>query len=248
MTNSQLYSTIFKRKSIRKYDLTPLDTKTLAEIKEYAKHLTPVNKDIKYQLSFLNADDVKNLFPIKAPHYVCIHSEKKDGYLLNAGFLLQQMDLYFSVNNLGSCWLGMAKPTKEIPDVNNMEFVIMIAFGRTPEKVHRSNVSEFKRKSLADITNVSGMDDILETIRIAPSATNSQPWYICGSAEELIVCRESLNFIKAPILGKNNQIDVGIALYHLYLALDHNNKKVAFDLQKQPAPKGYEFMIKVKVN
>jgi nitroreductase len=248
MTNSQLYQSIFQRKSIRKYDLTPLDTKTLTDIKEYANHLAPVDKSIQYQLSFLNANDVKNLFPIKAPHYVCIHSEKKDGYLLNAGFLLQQMDLFFSANNLASCWLGMAKPTKEIPDVNNMEYVIMIAFGKSPEKVHRTNVSEFKRKGLSAITNVTGMDDIFESIRIAPSANNSQPWFISGTTDELIISRESLNFIKAPLLGKTNQIDIGIALCHLWLALDHKGKKATFDLQKQNAPKGYEFMIKVKVN
>ena|GEM_PF-3748051 len=32
---------------------------------------------------------------------------------MNAGFLLQQIDLYLSDSNLASCWLGMAKPSKE---------------------------------------------------------------------------------------------------------------------------------------
>jgi hypothetical protein len=38
----------------------------------------------------------------KAPHYIAVFSQAKEGYLTNVG-LLQQMDLYFSANSLGSC-------------------------------------------------------------------------------------------------------------------------------------------------
>ena len=43
-----------------------------------------------------------------------------------------------------------------------------------------------------------------------------------------------------------NQIDIGIALCHLGLSLDHQGKSVIFDFEKIPAPSGYEFMVKVK--
>jgi nitroreductase len=41
------YPIIFKRKSIRDYDLTPLDENTLTEISEYTNILKPLYYDIK---------------------------------------------------------------------------------------------------------------------------------------------------------------------------------------------------------
>ena len=248
MENKQLYNAILNRKSIRKYDMNPIDATAMNDIKKYAGSIKPLDKSIQYEFSYLSTDNVKNLLPIKAPHYICLYSEKKDGYLMNAGYLLQQIDLYLSANNLGSCWLGMAKPTKDVPQMRNgMEYVIMLAFGNTKEQVHRTNVSEFKRNSLSSISNIIGLDDLIEPVRIAPSASNTQPWFLSGNANDIIVSREELNFLKAPIYGKMNQIDIGIALCHLWLSLDHQGKVATFDFHKVIVPKGYEFMATIKV-
>lgn len=115
MTNSQLYHAIFHRRSIRKYDMSPLPADTIEKLKEYASGTKPLDESIRYEFAYLGTADVKNLLPIKAPHYICLYSEKKGNYLMNTGFLLQQVDLYLSDNNLASCWLGMAKPAKGVP-------------------------------------------------------------------------------------------------------------------------------------
>lgn len=249
MTNSQLYETIFKRKSIRKFDMTPLDAATISGIKNYAAKIRPLDKEIKYEFIYLGSNDVKNLLAIKAPHYICIYSEKKDGYLMNAGFLLQQMDLYFSANNLGSCWLGMAKVSAEIPDKKNgMEFVIMLAFGKAAETLYRSGIAEYKRKSLGEITNLRDGRELLEPVRIAPSASNSQPWYISGSKEEIVVSRKSLNIIMAPIFNKMNQIDIGIALCHLWISLEYQGLIPEFAFKEVAVPKGYDYMATIHVS
>lgn len=248
MTNAQLFNTIFTRKSIRKYKVTPLATETLTGIKEYARHIKPLDESIRYEIDYLCADDVKGLLSIKAPHYMCFFSEKREGYLMNAGYLLQQIDLYLSANDLGSCWLGMAKPSKDVPSMKNgMEFVIMLAFGSAEVEVHRTDIAAFNRKSLSLISTVTGAEELLEPVRLAPSATNSQPWFFSGDINEIIVSREKLNFIKVPLYGKMNQIDIGIALCHLMLSLENKGKKATFDFHKDTVPSGYEFMAKVKV-
>ena len=248
MNNSKLYDTIFIRKSIRKYDMIPLSETVLKELQQYANTVCPLDRNIAYEFSYLTTNDVKNILPIKAPHYICLYSEKKDGYLMNAGYILQHIDLYLSANNLGSCWLGMAKPSKDVPQtLNGKDFVIMLAFGNTSEKVHRENISEFNRKSLTSITDILGIDHILEPVRLSPSASNTQTWYFSGSSDEIMLSREKLNLIKAPIYGKMNQIDSGIAICHLCLALEHNNKTAIFDFKETEAPKGYESMLKIKV-
>lgn len=248
MNNNQLYETIFLRRSIRKYDLTLLPAETLSKVKEFASTVKPINAMINHEFMFLSTDDVKNILPIKAPHYVCLYSEKKDNYLMNAGFLLQQIDLFLSANNLASCWLGMAKPNKQVPEQKDgLEFVIMLAFGNSNEPIHREGRSGFNRESMSEITSINGADELLEPVRLAPSASNTQPWFFSGKLEEIIVSREKLNLMKAPLYGKMNQIDIGIALCHLWLSLDHQGKAPVYDFQKAPAPSGYEFMVKVKV-
>lgn len=247
MTNLELYNTIFKRKSIRKYDMTPLNDEVLAGIKDYTDKLKPLDDSIKYSFEFIGSKDVKFMMPVKlAPHYICIYSEKKQGYLMNAGYLLQQVDLYLSVNNIGSCWLGMGKPAKGIMNhANGQEFVIMLAFGNAAEQVHRESASEFKRKSIDEITSINGSEQLLEPVRLAPSATNSQPWFFSGNTQEIIVSRKKLNFVKEKLLGEFNQVDIGISLYHMWLSLEHEGKTAVYDFRTAEAPEDYEFMVKV---
>lgn len=249
MKLEQLFETIFIRKSCRKYDMTPLDSNILEEVKEHAAQVQPLVQNVRYELSYLGTQDVKNILPIKAPHYICIYSEKKDNYLMNAGYVLQQIDLYLSANNMGSCWLGMAKPTKEIPRVKDgLEFVIMLAFGNATEKVHRESVKEFRRKSFSEISDIPALSESLEPVRLAPSASNTQTWFFTGTPDEIIVCREKLNIIKEPLYGRMNQIDIGIALCHLWLSYMHWSKHITFNFDTISVPKGYEYMVKVNVN
>jgi len=49
MENTNLYEAIFKRKSIRQYDLTPLDRHMLAEVMAHTSVLKPLYDDIKIE-------------------------------------------------------------------------------------------------------------------------------------------------------------------------------------------------------
>ncbi len=248
MTNQELYNIIFERKSVRKYDLTPLSEEVLDGVKKYADNLKPLDDNIKFSISFLGESDAKFLIPSKlAPHYICLYSEKKDGYLMNAGYLLQQVDLYLSANGIGSCWLGFFKPRKVISTKNGLGFVILLALGNPAEVVHRKDISEFSRKSLPEITSIEGAEKLLEPVRLTPSAVNSQPWFFSGDLNEIIVSRQKLSPLKSPFIGKFNQIDIGIALFHLWLSLDHEGKTAIYDFNNANAPVGYEFMVKVIV-
>lgn len=247
MTNYELFDAIFKRKSVRKYHMTQLTNETLEQLEAYIGTLNKLDEKINVEFEILSSENVKGMFAIKAPHYICIYSEKKEGYLVNAGFLMQQIDLYFSANNLGSCWLGMAKPDKGVPLTRNgLEFIVMLAFGSPAEPVHRTGKEQFKRNSLSEITSINDAEQLLEPVRLAPSATNSQPWFFSGEAKEVIVSRKKLNLLKAQLLGRMNNIDTGIALCHLWLSAEQQGKRVSFEFKNGQAPQGYEFMAKVK--
>ncbi|MCX8131584.1 MAG: hypothetical protein N3I35_16010 [Clostridia bacterium] len=77
-----------------------------------------------------------------------------------------------SSNGIGSCWQGWPKPTKGILNVTNLEFVILMAFGKPNEPLYRLSVSEFKRKPLEQIRNMEGEDELLEPVRLAPTTNH----------------------------------------------------------------------------
>jgi nitroreductase len=248
--NTNLYETIFKRKSIREYDLTPLDGHALAEIIANTSALKPLYDDIKIEMTLLSEKDVKGLFLAKAPHYLAVFSETKDGYLTNAGFMLQQMDLFFSANGIGSCWQGMPKPTKEILNRSKLEFVILLAFGKPKERLHRESVSEFKRKPIGEITDVKGADELLEPTRLAPSAVNRQQWFFTGNASTIHAYRAKSSFLTAFMFEKMSKVSMGIAICHLWIAAKHFGKEVEFigdkEAQNSP-PAGHDYVITIKI-
>lgn len=227
-----LYEYIFKRKSTRKYDLSPLDEETLAKITAFADTMKPLYPEIKtaYEVS----DNVKNMLPVKASHYFLLSSEKQGDYLENVGFMWQQMDLYLSSLGLGSCWLGMAKPASEIKTA--LPFVIALAFGK-PEGSPYRELNSFKRKDASEVS--SGSDSRIEAARLAPSATNSQNWFFDCSDGKIDVYQRKLNPALALMFGKMNRVDMGIALCHLYIASLHEGRKFIFGKQSGKDKRGY---------
>src|ERR1700690_3105583 len=122
-----IYDIIFKRKSIRKYDNSPLNESVLNRISEEINNLTPLYEDIKTDIKIISCADVKLRSMKQAPHYLAIFSENKEGHLTNLGFMLQQMDLLFSASGIGSCWQGIPSPKDHVKKSSELKFIILIA-------------------------------------------------------------------------------------------------------------------------
>lgn len=231
---------IYKRKSTRKYDMTLLEDNILEDIRRHLSEIKSLYDDIKIEFEIIKGDNVKGMFAVKAPHYLMISSEVKDSCFTNAGFMLQQMDLYLQSIGLGSCWLGSAKPP--VKPKHPLEFVIMLAFGKPQGNPYRS-LSEFKRKPLNEISDTA--DKRLEAARLAPSGINSQPWYFVGGGNVFNVYCEKHGTIKALIYERMNKIDIGIALSHLYV---ENSVKFRFFTSENPHQiKGYYYIGSVEI-
>ena len=205
---------IAKRKSIRKYDMTPLNADVLVEIAAQIKSLQPLYPAIAYSVEVVTK--TKGLFNIKAPHYLVFGSETKAGAEENIGFIGQQMDLFFAEAGIGACWLGASKPEVAVnpamQEVSALPFVICMAFGKPAEPLYRT-LSEFKRKPLGAISE--GQDKRLEAARLAPSAINGQNWYFVAEDGKIHCYIKKLNPLKALIYDRMVKIDMGIALCHI---------------------------------
>lgn len=242
MNNTDFYNAMFRRKSVRKFAKDPLEASRLESLQNFIKELTPLYGDIRTEIAILSENEVKSILPIKAPHYVVAYSEAKEGHLVNAGFMLQQVDLFLSANGIGACWLGMGTPQKESASRNGLEYIIAMPFGDPEEPIHRESTAEFKRKALSEITDIKGAEELLEAVRLAPSASNSQPWFFTGSADSIIVCRSLPNLLRAALYGKFNRIDMGIALCHLRIAALHMGRAIEFSREEASIPKGNEYI------
>jgi len=219
---------IYKRKSTRKYDTTLLTDNIFDDIWQFwADCVKPLYANIKVEYKITEDEKIKGLFAVKAPHYLIISSEIKEGYLTNAGFMFQQMDLYLQSIGLGSCWLGAAKPPVK-PDLP-LEFVIMLAFGKPLDNSPYRNLFEFKRKPLNAMSDTA--DKRLEAVRLAPSGINSQPWYFVCDGNTFHAYCEKHGAIKSLIYERMNKIDMGIALAHLYV---ENNDTFRFFAAENP--------------
>jgi nitroreductase len=250
MNDNDLYEAIFKRKSIRNYDSTKFDQNRLEEISKGLAGLKPLSEGIKTEFKIISPDQVTRKTLNKAPHYIAAFSEAKGAYKANIGFMLQQMDLYFSATGLGSCWLGIPQPTKEVRESSNLEFIILMSFGNSSETIYRTGVSQFKRKPLSEITNIEGADELLEPARLAPSAVNLQNWYFTGDKNLIHAYSSKSSFFRNIIGGGYFPVNMGIAIYHLQLAAQHLGwkAKMVFEegLDKNP-PKDREYITSLKI-
>ncbi len=250
MNETALYDAIFKRKSIRDYDQTPIDSNRLEEISRNLQSLKPLLADIKTEFKIISPNQVTRKINNNAPHYIAAFSEAKDAYKINMGFMLQQMDLYFSTTGLGSCWLGIPQPTKEVKESSNLEFIALMSFGNPKETLHRTSASEFHRKPLSDITNIEGANDLLEAARLAPSAVNLQNWYFTGNKNTIHAYSSKAGFLRSMVGGGHFPVNMGIALYHLKLATEHfgMKNKFIFDPSKDKSPpKNLEYVATLEI-
>ncbi len=255
MEHIDLYNTIFKRKSIRKYDFSVIDENTLSEISDQIGKLEPLYPEIKTEIKIVSKQDVKGIIQVDAPYYIAAFSEVKEGYLTNMGFMLQQIDLYFSANGIGSCWQGWPKPTKELRTDTSLEFIIVQAFGLPKEDLYRESINKFKRKALNQITDLESFDELIEPARLAPSP--SQPWYFTGDTNIIHICYKNTNSllsIMAQGLNKIEErlkkIEIGIAACHLWLGALHFDRKIEF-IQKNneniKIPLNFSYVISAKI-
>lgn len=222
-----LEDTIYKRQSIRKYDKTPLSSQTLDEIREFIDNACVLNPEIDWSYDIVGPKNYKMLQRFKAPHAFLIFSQTKQNYLQNIGFIFQQVDLYLQSRGIGSCWIGAGSPKNyENPNPDH-EFVIMKIFGNPKGEIYRER-SQFKRKIICDISD--DRDSKLIPAQLAPSAINSQTWYFTHNDDgSYNMYRNKPRIRLNKKMDAWNQVDMGIALAHMYIS---NKDTFKFSLEK----------------
>ena len=223
--NDTQYRMIFKRKSFHRFPDTGAGAITEGELEEiktaYASFDT-LYPDIKTEIRILPASKVN--FKRDAEYCILIYSEKKDNYLMNAGYIGQQLDLYLVERNIGTLWFGIGRPDRK--SYNGLEYVIMIAIKKIDdESMFRKDMFKAKRKPLEEIWEGNSLG-IAEIARFAPSACNLQPWFVKNEGGRLTVYRYKnplrRGMMPFALVSYYNHIDIGIYLCILEICMAHN--------------------------
>ena len=222
------YDMIFKRKSFhlfRNVGDEKITSDELAEIEKAYRDFAPLYAEIRTAIRIVTAQAVK--IRRDAEYCILIYSEKKENYLMNAGYIGEQLDLWLVKHNIGSLWFGIGKPDE--PTFNGMDFVIMIAIRKVSDETKfRKDMFKAKRKPLSEIWSGDGLG-VADIARFAPSACNTQPWYTENKNGELTVFRYKKpgkrGIMPADAVAYYNRIDIGIFLCILEICLCKNGIK-----------------------
>ena len=235
MLNPSLYEPIFTRKSVREYADTPLSPAQLDAVREEIAKAVPLLPEEKYKLELGEAREGWRIYGF------CENTPKSN---VNLGFLMQQLDLALHIQGLGRLWFGFGRAPSKLKAPAGLSYAMCLRIGVASEPIERAP-GEFMRKPITEVVDEDALRELLDPVRLAPSARNVQPWYFtAGTADKIFVWRKPPK-IKL-ILDRMHWVDMGIALCHMVLSLERKqvNFEISFDEAKRL--EGYDYFMTVK--
>jgi len=262
--NAPIEEIIKKRISVRTYTGEPLADEIKEKINDYIATLSnPFNVKVNFKLieskTAANAAKLGTYGVIKgAVNYIGATIKKQDYALEALGYEFEKLILYITSLGLGSCWLGGTFKKGEFAKAMSVKdddfFPVISPVGYPSDKKHlvdsvirfmvRENLRKpwdelFFNKNFSTPLSKSEAGDYgiaLEMVRLAPSASNKQPWRIVkeGKMYHFYECKTP-GFIK--LFGYDIQrIDMGIAACHFHLTAIEKNLNGSFHKLPEALP------------
>ena len=231
---SDYYEMIYKRKSFhlfRNVGNEKLTENDLQEIITTYEKIDALYPDIKTDIRIVSSNE--KVLSRGAEYAIEIYSERKDNYLMNAGYIGEMLDLYLVSKNIGTLWFGIGKPEEK--EYNDLSFVIMILIAKVDSaEKFRKDMFKSKRKPLEEIWDGDLIPGVSDVVRFAPSACNSQPWYVKRKKNILEIYRYRkpgrVGIMPSDMVSVMNRIDMGIFIRFLELCLQHENHDFSREL------------------
>lgn len=238
--------TIKKRHSVRTYEPRPLSAEDKKKLLTYRDCITnPFGVPVKIHLVETESTEQPRKLGtygvIKgAGSFLGVVVPKEDFGLEAAGYAMEQLVLYATSLGLGTCWLAATLNrdafTKEMRTGGDEWMPAISPVGYAAEKrslqerLIRSTAKSATRKPWKElffhddfltpliIERAGDYAEALELLRLAPSATNAQPWRI-------VMDHKAFHFY--AVMGKDTKaknppaiqrVDLGIGACHFHLA------------------------------
>ena len=220
----ELYKSIYKRKSFhlfRNVGEEKIGKEELEEIEEHFKEFVSLYPEIKTAIRIVPEKETS--CKRGGEYCILLYSEIKEGCLQNIGYLGEQLDLYLVSRNIGTLWFGIGRTSEQ--SYNGMDFMIMIDIHKiTDQTKYRKDMFKSKRKTIDEIWEGEQIKGVTDIVRFAPSACNSQPWFV-RNGETLSVYRYKKpgkrGIMPSDMVSFYNRIDIGIFLCFMDICLNH---------------------------
>ncbi|KAB3531325.1 nitroreductase [Alkaliphilus pronyensis] len=240
---------IKNRISVRTYENQQLNVETVSKLMKYCNEVEgPFDVKVRFKLiDDLHAieklgDKVGTYGVIKgAKGYIAAAVENKDYNLEQLGYTLEKIILYATSLGLGTCWLGGTfkrsgfEKIIQLKENEILPIVTPIGFPsskkRTIDSFMRFAAGSNNRKEWSEVFFHENFNTplkkeaaeqyyvALEMVRVAPSASNKQPWRVLKTDDGChFYISHTLGYGKA--LGFDIQrIDIGIAMCHFEMTM-----------------------------
>lgn len=247
--NQSITEIISKRTSVRNYKPDEISKELKDKLIDYISNVEgPFNEKTCYKIidkgntKELEGENIGTYGVIKgAPSYIIGKVEKGKMDLEQYGYTFEKIILYATSLELGTCWLGGTfkrssfKNIMKLKDNDILPAVTPIGYiekkKRLLDTVMRLGAGSNNRKDWnelffnKDFNSPLEKDDTkiyskaLEMIRIAPSASNKQPWRIVKDDDRYHFFIKT-NPSYSSALGFNIQrLDIGIAMCHFEMTM-----------------------------
>lgn len=248
-----LIETIRKRRSVRSYRGEHLTGEDANKIREFinAKVEVPFGAVLRIELvkTDMGSEPVKlGTYGVVsgAADFLAIAHEYGPLADEAVGYAFEQVILYCTGLDLGTCWMGGTFKYDDFASAINLqegEILRIISpvgykrekksfvdslFGKMTNNVSRERFDKLFFDGAWDVPmteDIAGeYKTALEMVRLAPSARNKQPWRILRKDGEF-------HFYRHPDLSRFTRIDMGIAMCHFDMVCREQGLKGGFELR-----------------
>lgn len=262
--NKPISEIIKKRHSVRSYDNRELSKETMEELYNYLNEINNskgiFGGSVRVELVQKHAEEKEvklgTYGVIKGANYYLAVAYKNNDYALeDLGFLFEKVILYCTSLGLGTVWLGgtfnksnfseaiQLNKDEKLPIVAPVgieaekKSIIAKVFGGSSSKRKDFSQIFFNENFNTPLTYEEAKDygEVLEMVRIAPSAMNKQPWRILKEGNSYHIYSEG----KAEI----NRIDIGICMCHFYLCAKEKKLKGEFKVLNNKISDKYKYVV-----
>lgn len=253
-----------QRTSRRSYKNTPISPEHLNIVHKLLADnvIGPLGSECNFQLVSKHSESTQKLklgtygFIQGAREFIVGQVAPSKNAWLDYGFLLERIILELTQQKLGTCWLGGTFDRGEfskaigiregwvIPAITPLgypsknrslgESIIRAGAGSKRRKSWEELFFSAKTKKPVIADEAGEICQWLEMLRIAPSASNNQPWRILVHKDKLQLYINRKRGYKKMFGSIDIQmIDMGIAMCHLDLMAHHDNYNPKWLIEKE---------------
>lgn len=244
--NKTISEIIKERTSVRTYEECEIDEDKIVKIEEYINNLKgPFNEKVRFKLinskEPLKGEKIGTYGIIKgANNFIAVAYENGEMALEEVGYEMEKVILYITSLGLGTCWIGgtfnKGEFSKSMELKEDELLPIVTPFGKSGEnkrfieKTMKFLTKSKKRKEwyeifflrdfsvpLTPVINLGYFKEVLENVRLAPSALNKQPWRIVKDGNKFHFYINSSKKKNDKLTFDIHRIDMGIAMCHFDL-------------------------------